>query len=146
MKAVKHHHQVLDNSDLEDEFFEDVRLIGMVSALEYYQLISNINQIFGFSFAKNHQLEIQVKEHFFPVFDFAEEEKSIEHFIFCNRRTTHYMMPDAKNIDFIWLIKGNIQFQESINQLPNYLKKVTGIDFCFEIKSSSLKMRQLLII
>jgi len=56
------------------------------------------------------------------------------------------MMPDAKNIDFIWLLKGNFQYQEKIQQLPVFLKKVEGIDFCFDIVSNSLKMRQLLII
>ncbi|HQW46314.1 MAG: IPExxxVDY family protein [Bacteroidetes bacterium] len=146
MKISKPKNQVLDNSDLEDEFFEDVRLIGIVSASEYYQLISYINQRLAFSFVRNHELEIQIQQHFFPVFEYKDEEKLIEHYIFCNRRKTNYMMPDAKNIDFIWLLKGNFQYQEKIQQLPVFLKKVEGIDFCFDIVSDSLKMRQLLII
>jgi hypothetical protein len=146
MKSIKSKNLVLDNSALEDEFFEDVKLIGIVCASEYYQLISYINQCLGFGFVKNHELEIHIHEQHFPVFEFVDDEKAMEHFIFCNRRGTDFMMPDAKNIDFIWLIKGNIQYQESIIQLPIYLKKVPGIDFCFDIKSTSLKMRQLLII
>ncbi|MCC7030597.1 MAG: hypothetical protein IT257_09845, partial [Chitinophagaceae bacterium] len=77
---------------------------------------------------------------------YKDQEKLIEHYIFCNRRKTNYMMPDAKNIDFIWMLKGNFQYQQSIAELPAYLKKVEGIDFCFDIRSSALKMRQLLII
>ena len=146
MKTIKQKNQVLDNAYLEDEFFEDVKLIGLVCASEYYQIIAYINQRLSLQFVKNHDLEIQMNEITFPVFEYKDKEKLIEHFIFCNRRKTNYMMADAKNIDFIWMLKGNFQYQQSIVQLPAYLKKVEGIDFCFDIKSSSLKMRQLLII
>mgnify|MGYP000862321996 FL=1 len=146
MKSIKSKNLVLDNSALENDFFEDVKLIGIVCASEYYRLISYINQCLGFAFVKNHELEILIHDRYFPVFEFVDDEKAMEHYIFCNRRGTHFMMPDAKNIDFIWLVKGNTQYQESITQLPISLKKVPGIDFCFDIKSTSLKMRQLLII
>ena len=146
MKATKQKNQVLDNAFLEDEFFEDVKLIGLVCASEYYQIISFINQRLCFQFKKNHELEIQINDVTFPVFEYKDEEKLIEHYIFCNRRKTNYMMADAQIIDFIWMLKGNFQYQQSITQLPDYLKKVEGIDFCFDIKSSTLKMRQLLII
>lgn len=146
MAKNKQKNQILLNADLEEEFFEDVKLIGIVCASEYYRIISYINQRMAFSFKKNHELEIQVNEYFFPVFEYKDEEKLIEHYIFCNRRKTNYMMADAKNIDFIWMLKGNFKYQESIAQLPAYLKRTEGVDFCFEINPANLKMRQLLII
>jgi hypothetical protein len=146
IKNTKQKNQILDNAYLEDEFFEDVKLLGIVCASEYYRIISFINQRLAMHFKRNHDLEIRLHEMSYPVFEYKDEEKLIEHYLFCNRRKTTYMMPDAKNIDFIWMFKGNFQYQQSITELPAYLKKVEGIDFCFDIRSSALKMRQLLII
>ena len=42
-----------------------------------------------------------IKLTFDSKFNDIDEEKLIEHYIFCNRRKTNYMMPDAKNIDFV---------------------------------------------
>ncbi len=145
MKA-KHKNQVLDTAWLEQEFFDDVHLTGIVSASEYYRLVSFINQRLGLNFVKNHELDILMNGVIYPVFAYKDNEKLIEHYIFCNRRKTNYMMTDARNIDFIWMMKGNLQYQPEITRLRELLKKVEGVDFSFNFQPSALKMKQLLII
>ncbi|MCC7030669.1 MAG: hypothetical protein IT257_10205, partial [Chitinophagaceae bacterium] len=67
IKNNKQKNQILDNAYLEDEFFEDVKLLGIVSASEYYRLISFINQRLGLHFSRNHDLEIRLNEITYPV-------------------------------------------------------------------------------
>ncbi len=138
--------QLLDNAALEDEFFEDVKLTGIVCPFESYQFIWKINQVFNFSFERNHSCEVHIGELFFPVYSFIEDNKYIEHYIYSNRNKTHFLLPDMKNIDFVWLIKG-IQYQSQyLNLINETLKKITGIVYTFDINSAKLQQRQHLIL
>jgi hypothetical protein len=137
---------VLDNAALEEEFFEDVVLTGIVCPLESYKLVWLLNQYLNFNFTRNHFCEVKVNETFFPVFSYSEEEKQIDHFIYCNRNKTKFMLNEIKNIDFIWLIKG-IQFQPGyLKNLQLFLKKIPQVVYTFDINPNTLTHRQHLIL
>jgi hypothetical protein len=137
---------ILDNAALEEEFFEDVKLTGIVCPLDSYHFIWKINQSFNFNFERNHSYEVNVGDLFFPVYSYIEEEKNIEHYIYSNRNKTHFLLPDMKNIDFVWLIKG-IQYQTRYFDLINEtMKKLAGIVYIFDINSDKLQQRQHLIL
>ena len=61
----------IDNDDLEEEFFCDALIMGIVAPLKDYTLIWNINQMLGYRFVVNHNLEIQYRK------------KSRDYFFFC---------------------------------------------------------------
>ena len=146
MKSLKGKKLILDNSMLEEEFFEDTQLIGIVCPRPSYQFIWQLNQSFNYSFERCHDFEVCVKEIFFEVFRFEEKEKMVEHFIFTNRKKTHYLLEEAKNIDFIWMIKGSYLDAHYAIALPNFLKEIKMIDYCFMLNASQLKSKQHLII
>ena len=101
MKSIKSKKLILDNSMLEEEFFEDTQLLGIVCPRPSYHFIWQLNQSFNYEFERCHDFEVCVKDVFFEVFRFEEKEKMVEHFIFTNRKKTHYLLEEAKNIDFI---------------------------------------------
>ncbi len=146
MKSVKPKKQILDNSMLEEEFFEDTLLIGIVCPLPSYRFIWNLNLAFNYFFERNHEYEIIVEDIYFEVYSFDEPEKLVEHFIYTNRKKTNFLLQEVKNIDFIWMIKGSYLPDFYAANLPAILKEVNGIDYCFMINPSQLKSKQHLIL
>ena len=137
---------VLDQSTLEEEFFEDVELIGLVSARKPYQLIWHIHRELGYPFVLDHEFEIIVDDQHYPVYYLQESIKQIEHFIFVNRMGQNTMLTEAKNIDFIWMIKGGLHEKDFIKNLINMLQSLTAVDYVFQVDIKNLKSKQLLII
>jgi hypothetical protein len=146
MKAIKQKKQVLDNSMIEDEFFEDAMLIGIVCPLPSYQFVWRINKAFNYMFERTHEFEVEVKNEFYEVYCFAEDEKLIEHTIYVNRKNTHFLLDEIKHIDFIWMIKGGALPQEYTTQLPTYLNEVNAVVHSFILNPQQLKSKHLLIL
>lgn len=143
MKAKK---LILDNAALEEEFFEDIKLLGIVCPAEAYQFIWRINGAFGYNFVRNTDNDIYLGDTIFNVFTFQQEERFIEHFIVCNRQRTQFLLQEIKHVDFIWMQKGNINNQHDLEQLPSLLSTLKGMVHVFPIESNSLAKRQYLIL
>jgi hypothetical protein len=146
MKTVKAKKLVLDNALLEEEFFEDIALIGIVSALDFHTFIWTINSYLNTSFARNHASEINLQDVFFPVFSFEENLALVEHYIFCNRNKTNFLLPEAKNVDYIWMIKTTFNKTNCIAKYLQHLPSIQAVNYCFEIAPNSIKNKQHLII
>lgn len=137
---------VLNNQALEEDFFSDVLLQGIVCPLEGYQFAWLISQYLAYPFRRNHDYEVVVKEQGYPVYTYADRAKLIEHYIYTNRQRTHFMLPEIKNVDFLWMSKGNTAWQPELERLPELLKQIPGMVYTFSIQADSLAHRQHLIL
>lgn len=146
MKAIKVKKLVLDNAALEEEFFEDVLLIGIVTPLEPHQLIWRIQKATGFLFKRDPDNDIEANGLFFPIYQLNENDKYIEHVIYTNRKKTDFLLPEARNTDFIWMLKGNLHHAGYETTIPLMLQQLSRIDHCFTINPAHLKNRQYLIL
>lgn len=146
MKSIKPKKLILDNSMLEEEFFEDALLIGIVCPAPSYQFIWKINDCFNYVFERNHEFEIKVRELYFEVFSFTEADKMIEHIIYCNRKQREFLLEEARNIDYIWMIKGGYLNAQYALQLAEQLKQVSIINYCVVMDHSQLKSKLHLIL
>ena len=50
----------LDNKELTEMFFEDTRVLGIMSPVKDYQFCWHLNSTTGLDFRVNHELEIKV--------------------------------------------------------------------------------------
>ncbi len=146
MKAIRQKKLVLDNSMLEEEFFEDALLIGIVCPLPSYRFIWHINEAFNYPFERKHEFEVDVNKVQYEVYNYTEEEKLIDHMIYTNRKNTRFLLEEARHIDFIWMIKGGFLPQEYTKQLPEVLKQVNSVVHVFVLNPLQLKSKHLLIL
>lgn len=145
MKTVKHKKLVLDQAYLEEEFFENSLMLGLVCPLASYKFIWQLQTSLNFDFRRNHDFDVAVNECHFPIYYLQETDKMIEHFIFANRRQGNYLIPELKNIDYVWLLKGNNALMPYRAQIVDKLKLISSIDSCFHVPIESLKSKHLLI-
>jgi len=52
----------LNNQDLAEAFFEETRLLGIVSTLKDYQFCWQLNNLLGMDFRVNHDIEIKLNK------------------------------------------------------------------------------------
>ncbi|HEX4849754.1 MAG TPA: IPExxxVDY family protein, partial [Puia sp.] len=101
----------LDNNGLENDFFDDARLLGIVAPLKGYQFCWQLNNQLRFSFRINNQIEIQLakkqRKYFFCVYECAQSHSALTHYLYHNQFDGEYLLPEFKYLDFLWLLKGD---------------------------------------
>ena len=79
----------LNIDDMTEEFFEGTRLLGVVAPVKDYQFCWQLNNRLRFDFRINHDIEIQLskkqRKYFFGVYEFHEENNSLQHFLYNNQ-------------------------------------------------------------
>ncbi len=101
----------MDNTLLVEEFFEGTRLMGIVAPVKGYQFSWLLNQYMQIDFRINHDIEIQLdkkkRKYYFSIYEYAEPNGSLMHYLYINQFDGEYLLPELKHLDFLWLLKGD---------------------------------------
>lgn len=139
----------LDIDELADDFFSDTRLIGIVCPLKDYQLCWTINQTFYFDFRKNNDIEIQLnkkqRNYFFSVFEYREPHHSLVHYLYNNQYDGEYLLPEFRNLDYLWLLKGDLVSDETLAALITRIKQIKQVQLVTELTNEKIKNKGHLI-
>lgn len=139
----------LDNDQLADDFFAATQLISIVASEKDYQLCWQINQVLGFNFRVNNELEIKWtknrKTFYCTVFEYSEPMKSTVHYLYNNHCNAEFLLPELKHIDFIWLIKGGYYQADETSRLIERLRTVPGIQLATPLPPAAIRNKQNLI-
>lgn len=141
---------VLNSEDLTSDFYEDARVLGIVSKYKNYKFIWSLNQHLDLNFKMITDYEIELpkknRKCFFSVFQHCVKNTSIDYFIYQNYFEGEFLLPELKNIDFIYLVKGD--FGADQIQWKNFiegLKSVGCIQMVSEIPIDQIKTKENLI-
>jgi len=146
MKRTRVTRLTLNNDLLEEEFFEEAALIGIVCTKKPHSFIWEVNRKFDVHFLRDHELEITKEDMIFPVYRYDNRLKQTEHYVFSNRKENASLLPEAKNIDYIWMIRSGSFLKHEKEVVINGLVHISGVDYFSEIDSTALKSRSFLVI
>lgn len=140
---------VLHTKDLTDGFFEDTRLLGVQAPVKDYLFCWQLNNITGYDFRINNELEIQLtkkkRNYFFAVYEYAEPATSIVHYLYNNQFDGEYLLPEFKHLDFLWLIKGDCVTDECLQKLMESIKTISGVQLVLELTNEKIKNKEHLL-
>lgn len=140
---------VLDTQDITDDFFEGSKLIGIMAPMKDYQFCWNLNNILGTDFRVNNEIEIQLKKknrnYFFSLFEYHEPTNALEHYIYKNHFDGEYLLPEFKHLDFLWLMKGDVVTDESMQKQIGELKSIPGVQLVLELTNEKIKNKEHLV-
>ncbi len=140
----------LDNDLMVDNFFDDIRLLGIVAPIKDYKFIWNINKYLGFNFKLKHDCEIALikknRHYYFNVYGYTVPGCCIEHYLYNNEDDGEYLLPEFKHLDFLWLTKGIVTNEEAITVLQRSLKEIPGVQLVNEMASEKIKKKDHLIL
>jgi hypothetical protein len=140
---------ILDNTELTNDFFEDSRLLGIMAPVNDYQFGWQLNQLIGIDFRINNDIEIQLtrkkRNYFFAVYDFHEKTRTLSHYLYNNRFDGEYLLPEFKHLDFLWLMKGDIITEESLQEYAAAIKTIPGVQLVIELTNEKIKNKEHLV-
>ena len=140
---------VLDNKNLAEDFFEDTRLLGIMAPIKDYQLCWHLNILMRMDFRINNDIEIQLskreRNYFFAVYEFSEPTGSLSHYLYNNRFDGEYLLPEFKHLDFLWLMKGDIVDEESLQHTINDIKEISGVQLVIELTNEKIRNKEHLV-
>src|SRR5437868_4236320 len=139
----------LDNNELTRDFFEDSRLLGIMAPIKDYQLCWHLNSLLGVDFRINHHIEIQLtkkkRNYFFTVFEFLDPTGSLCHYLYNNRFDGEYLLPEFKHLDFLWLMKGDIVTEQTLQETIGNLRNIIGVQLVTELTNEKIKHKEHLV-
>lgn len=139
----------LDLLDLEEEFFDGIRILGIVSPLKDYQFCWNINNVIHFDFRINNDIEIELnkrqRKYYFSVYQFNEYAGSLCHYIYNNHYDGEFLLPEFRHLDFLWLMKGDVVEDEKMEKLIRSIKSIDQVQMVTELSVDNIKNKEHLV-
>jgi hypothetical protein len=140
---------VLDHREMTDSFFEDTRLLGIMAPIKDYLFCWQLNQLMGVDFRINNEIEIQLKrknrDYFFTVYEYAQPNTSLVHYLYNNQYDGEYLLPEFRHLDFLWLFKGDPISDEQMDELHTMVKSIKGVQLVVELTNEQIRNKEHLV-
>jgi hypothetical protein len=139
----------LNNQDLAEAFFEETRLLGIVSTLKDYQFCWQLNNLLGMDFRVNHDIEIKLtkkrRNYFFSVFQYQLPLGSLNHYLYNNEFDGEYLLPEFKHLDYLWLMKDDVVDNGTVSQMIGSIRSISGVQLVVELTNEKIKNKEHLV-
>ena len=139
----------LNTEQITEEFFEDTKLLGIVTTVKDYKFCWNLNNLLELDFRINHDIEIKLKRkrrlYFFSVYEYRDPSSSLCHYLYNNLYDGEYLLPEFKNLDFLWLMKNDTVTEEYLDQIKAMLRNIPGVQLVTELTNEKIKNKEYLI-
>ena len=143
------HKLKIDNEALAEGFFEDSLLLGIVAPIKDYQFSWQLNNLLGFRFRVNNDIEIQLtkklRKYYFSIYEYPVPSITLTHYLYNNQFDGEYLLPEFKHLDFLWLIKGDAVAADDLKSLIQSIRSLPGVQLVTEMTNEKIKNKQHLI-
>lgn len=133
-------------------------MLGIMAPMKDYYFIWHVNRLTNYAFRaipdatiplfKKRMVNKREKEmvFYFNVFEYVVPLFSLRHYIYHNQSKGEPLLPDYKNIDFLWLMQGDYASNDECKYLAPLLKDIPGVQLVIDIDISSLKRKEDLVL
>ena len=128
---------------MQEEFFADTALIGIVSALPAYRFCWLLNQKFDMEFVRDAESDIcvhdaQKQEHFFSIYKYCAPLNGNRYLIYKLKHDKESLLPEVKQLDYLWTIQSNSP-EHDASEIANYLRDIPDVQLAQVIMPDKLK-------
>lgn len=139
----------LDVQSLNDDFFKDTHLLGVTAHIRNYRFCWMINTFMEFDFRLNPDMEIYLKknqkDYFFNIYESHEPDRELTHYLYQNFSEGEYLVPELRQMDYFWLMKGDWVEPETVQFILSLLRSLRGVQMATELDASRIKRPENLI-
>lgn len=133
----------LDIEELNDDFFEDTRLLGITAPVRNYQFCLQLNNQLGYHFRLNNDIEIHLRRkersYYFSVYQSPEPNSFLIHYLYHNQCDGEYLLPEFKHMDFLWLMKGDLVDTEKCEWIKQSVRNMNGVQLVAELTNEQIR-------
>jgi hypothetical protein len=135
----------LNIEELNDDFFEETRLLGIIAPLKNYLFCWQLNNLLGFNFRLNNDYEIPLRRkhrtYHFSIYQSQEANSFLSHYLYHNHCDGEYLLPEFKHMDFLWLMKGDLVDDDKCNWIKQAIKTINGVQLVAELTNEQIKTK-----
>lgn len=139
----------LDLNALTDDFFSDTRLLGIMAPIKNYQFCWQLNNLLGYNFRLNTDIELQMlkkgRPYFFSLYHHFEVNSFLNHYLYHNHCDGEYLLPEFRHMDFLWLMKGDVVDDIKCLSISASIKSITGVQMVAELTNEKIKNKEHLV-
>ena len=139
----------INNHDLAEAFFEDTRLLGIMTPAKDYQFCWQLNSLLGMDFRINHEIEIGLKkkkrDYYFSIFEYCEPAGSLSHYLYNNQFEGEYLLPEFKHLDFLWLMRDDYVSDAALQEIIKPVRTIAGVQLVVELTNEKIKHKEHLV-
>lgn len=133
----------LNIEELNEDFFDDTRLLGITAPVKNYQFCLQLNNLLGYQFRLNPGLEIHLRRkdrsYYFSIYESKEPNSFLAHYLYHNQFDGEYLLPEFKHMDFLWLMKGDLVDDTKCNWIKQSVKNLAGVQLVAELTNEQIK-------
>ncbi|MCX6297575.1 MAG: IPExxxVDY family protein [Bacteroidetes bacterium] len=133
----------LNVDELNEDFFEDTRLLGITAPLKSYQFCWHLNNLLGYEFRLNPEIEVHLRKkersYFFSVYQSSEPNSFLQHYVYHNQFDGEYLLPEFRHMDFLWLMKGDLVDDDKCNWIRQAINNIAGVQLVVELTNEQIK-------
>jgi hypothetical protein len=134
---------VLDQDYVIKDFFENTRMMGIMAPFKNYFFCWQLNNALGVNFRLNNECELQARRknrnYFFDLYEWTEPGSFLTHYLYHNQNDGEYLISEYRNMDFLWLMKGDLVENEKLNWYQSAIKNINGVQLVVELSSTKIK-------
>ena len=140
---------ILDMSAMQEDFFAEAAMIGIVTALPGYRLCWLLNRHFDIEFCRepDQVIPLQKKEnkYHFPIYQFCLPNSSHKYLLYKLKDGKEPLLPETKQLDYLWLVQTANPENDAENIVAE-LKKIADIQLARVLAQDQLKSLSNLIV
>ena len=133
----------LNIEELNEDFFDDTRLLGITAPVKNYQFCLQLNNLLGYQFRLNPGLEIHLRRkersYYFSIYESKEPNSFLVHYLYHNQFDGEYLLPEFKHMDFLWLMKGDLVDDARCSWIKQSVRNLSGVQLVAELTNEQIK-------
>ena len=133
----------LNVDELNEDFFEDTRLLGITAPIKSYQFCWHLNNLLGYQFRLNTDIEIHLRKkersYYFSVYESIVPNSFLSHYVYHNQYDGEYLLPEFRHMDFLWLMKGDFVDDEKCTWIKQTINNIAGVQLVVELTNEQIK-------
>ena len=141
---------VLDIDAMQEEFFNDTSLIGIVSALPAYRFCWLLNERFDLHLKREGESDICLKtnqniSHYFALYRYDVPMNSNHFSVYKLKNNKQALLPELKQLDYLFMIQGPTA-ESDAEKYMEALRQINDIQLAQVIKPEKLKNMDYLLL
>ena len=133
---------VLDMAAMQEDFFADSAMIGIVTAMPAYHFCWQLNRHFDINFLRDpdQNIPLQKKDnyYYFPIYQYNFPNSSHKYLLYKLKNGNESLLPETRQLDFLWLIQ-TANPEDDADQIAAELRNIPGVQLAQILIAEQLK-------
>jgi hypothetical protein len=129
-------------SAMQNNFFADAAMIGIVSAMPVYRLCWMLNNHFDINFVREPEQDVMMKkkdiQYCFPIYQYDLPNSGYQYLLYKLKNGKETLLPETKQLDYLWLLRTSDP-EEDAARISAELRNIRDIQLAQVLAAEQLK-------